>query len=170
MLTSSFRYQWSGLGLLAAALTVLTLILADCRNGWPELAPFKHPPGLSPEAIPVTKLEALWSVTQYGRLIPATTRVSAFHTMYFQPPPPPKPPTTRKIDLIYQGFYQTSSGQKQAFVKVAEGVVVGAIGARVVGDWVVDEINLRRLILKNGAAQTNLFEFNTKKQVEVPMP
>ncbi len=48
-------------------------------------------------------------------------------------------------------------------------LVVGPAGSKVVADLVVMNIALRSVTLTNSTAQTNVLEFNARKEVEVPV-
>jgi len=98
--------------------------------------------------------------------------VNPFFTRHFIPPPtpaPPPPPTTRKIDVTYQGFYQTTNGPKFAVLKVAEGIMVAKIGALVATNVYVAQASLTNVILTNLTARTNILPLNTKTEIEVPI-
>ncbi len=165
--------------LLLGGLVLLVLAVRDLGGELPNrVQPKRH--SNPPDATVLGgKIEALFSPTTYPALRPATNTVSPFYTTYFQPPPSPPaqpatpsppPPTTKKIPLTYQGVYESASGEKRAFIKVGEGVIVGPVGAKVVADLVVADIALRTLTLKNAASQTNILQFNVTKEVEVPAP
>src|SRR4051812_23848640 len=129
---------------------------------------FSSPPQ-SP--VPVARLEPLFSPGEWPKAPPDTNRVSSFYTPYFIPrqTPAPPPPTTRKIELTYQGFYQTTDGPRQAMVKMGESFLVTPIGSRVVSNLFAADVTIQALTLTNLAAQTNLLPLNIKKELEVPL-
>ena len=58
---------------------------------------------------------------------PASKSLNPFFTRYFVPVPSPATrPTTRKIEVTYQGFYQTGDGPKHAIFKLAERFMVAS--------------------------------------------
>lgn len=167
--------------LLLGALVLVVLVASDLGGELPDRAGLKTRPNPTDATVLVRKIEALFAPATLKRLRPATNGISPFHTTHFQPlaPPPPKTPeptptppkpATKKIQLTYQGVYQTAAGEKKAFVKVGDGLVVGTVGAKVVADWAVADIALRTLTLKNASSQTNILEFNLPKEIEVPNP
>jgi hypothetical protein len=116
----------------------------------------------------VAGIDALFAATVPAQLAPPPKTLNPFYTTYYQPPPS-KPPTTRKVGLTYQGFFETTGGQKQAFLKVDDQLFVGPVGAKVVADLVVNNIALRTMTLTNSAAKTNVLEFNARQELEVPV-
>ncbi len=83
--------------------------------------------------------------------------------------PPPPPPTTRKIEVTYQGFYQTGDGPKQTIFKLGEAFLVAPIGARIATNLFIAEATMQALTLTNLAAQTNILPLNAKKELVVPI-
>ena len=170
--------RWFSATVLIGTLVLLTLAAFDLGGDLQNHAELKRRANPPDATVLVGKIEALFSPATLVALRPATNGVNAFYTTHFQPPPtPPKPadptpppPAPKKIQLTYQGVYQTAAGEKKAFVKVGDGLFVGPVGAKVAADLVVADITVRTLVLKNAAAQTNILEFNVKKDVEVPAP
>ena len=169
------------IALLLGALVLVVLAASDLGGELPNRAELETHPNPTDATVLARKIEALFAPATMKALRPATNGVSPFYTTHFQPlaPPPPKtpeptptPPKPAKIkmQLIYQGVYQTAAGEKKAFVKVGDGLVVGTVGAKVMADWAVADIALRTLTLKNAGSQTNILEFNVPKEIEVPNP
>ncbi len=164
--------------LLIAAATLLVFAITDLGGNLPDRAEIKrqnHPPDFTNV---VEKIEGLFATETLTALRPVTNAVNPFYTTHFQPPPAPAPApvaptpppaTTKKVSIVYQGVYETAAGVKKAFIKVDQQLVVGDLGAKVVADWVVDAIDRRTLTLKNAASETNMFQFNVAKEVEIPI-
>ena len=176
MFNSVAKNQWLAAFLPSGLLVLLVPICADLGGALPEPPTARPRTALTPPVRPVAKIAELFSAASLGRLAPSTNAANPFYTTYFQPPPPPPPPpvapkpTTRKISLVYQGFYQTAAGLKKAFVQADDRLLVEAVGNPIIGDLVVIDIGLRALTLKNSAARTNVLEFNIKQEVEIPAP
>ena len=96
------------------------------------------------------------------------TAPNPFYTRYFVPPPSPIPPSTRKIEVTYQGFYETDGGPKCAVLKLGDAFVVSRVGASVATNVFVADATLQTLTLTNPAAQTTVLPLNVKKEIEVP--
>ena len=97
-----------------------------------------------------------------------TNSANPFYTRYFVPLPSPAP-TTRKIELTYQGFYQTADGPKCAILKLGEGFVMSRVGTSVATNVFVADATLQSLTLTNREAQATLLPLNVKKEIEVPV-
>ena len=115
-------------------------------------------------------LRAIFSPSALPRLKAGTNTVNPFFTTYFRPPAPPPPVTTRRIELSYQGYFQTPNGAKQAYVMVGTNLVVGPSGTKLVADLSVADFNLTALTIKRGQTQEIVVPFRVKKEQEVPLP
>jgi hypothetical protein len=120
------------------------------------------------EPAPVGGLERLFSPDAWPKSLVDTNRLNPFFTRYFIPPAPP-PPTTRKIEVTYQGFYQTGDGPKNTMFKLGEAYQVAPIGARIATNLFIADATMQALTLTNLAAQTNILPLSTKKELEVPI-
>ena len=120
---------------------------------------------------PVARLEPLLAAGPWTNSFAQSNLVNPFFTRYFIPPPAPPPaaPTTRKIELTYQGFYQTGSDIPQALLKMGTDFVVKPIGATLASNLFVAEANLLQLVLTNLSGATNILSLNTQKVIEVPI-
>jgi hypothetical protein len=168
MLKGLQRDRWLATLLLVGLLILLFLVLRDYGVGLPQ---FPIPARRSESAlIPITenRLEELLTPSAVPTLH-TTNLNNPFFTAHFQPPKPPAP-TTRKVNMTYQGFFQTTDGDKYAFVRVDDTDVTIARGRPIVADLHVAEINVRTLVLTNTASRTNVLEFNQTVPVEVPTP
>lgn len=119
----------------------------------------------------IDKIESLLQSGAWPRLQTGASAVNPFFTTHFlppPPPPPPKPPATRKVEVMFQGFFETAEGRKHAFIKVGENLQFGPEGMQIVADLAIKEIGLRTLTLTNRAAQATVLEFNQKQTLEVP--
>ena len=151
----------------------LTLYLAATSLGgktpqFGESDSFSTPPQ-SPA--PVARLEPLWSAGPWTNSFARTNLVDPFFTRHFIPPPPPPPaaPTTRKMELTYQGFYQTGDSAKQAMIKLGDTFLVTPIGGTLATNLFVGDATMLQLLLTNLSGQTNILSLNTQKVIEVPI-
>lgn len=162
--------------LLISALVLLVMVALELGGNLPVRSALKGRRDSTDVPKLVQRMEALFSPATLTALHPATNSASPFYTSYFQPATPapaakPAPaPAAKKIQLTFQGVYQTSGGEKKAFVKVGNDLVVGSVGAKVFADWTIADIALRTLTLKNAAAQTNVLEFDVSKEFDLPKP
>lgn len=104
--------------------------------------------------------------------VPLTNDRNPFFTLAIQPaapsPPPPPPPATRRIEVTYRGFMETSAGVRRALVQVDAAQVLGGLGENIVADYAAMEIALRHMILTNGGGQSVRLEFSKAQTIEVP--
>lgn len=118
---------------------------------------------------PVAALERLFSQGLRPPPLKDTNAFNPFVTHYFVPPAPPPPPTTRKIEVTYQGFYQTGEGQKQTIFRLGDAYVVAPVGASVVTNLIIAEATMQAMTLTNLEAQTNIVPLNVKREIVVPI-
>jgi hypothetical protein len=158
-------------GCLAGLFILLALALAGLRGKRPvyqELASLPAPPQ-SPA--PVGSLERLFSPGAWPKPLAASNAVSAFYTTHFIPPPAPAPPapTTRRIELVYHGFFEAGAGPKTVIVRMGDAFLNAPLGSRLTANLYAAEASMASLVLTNPAAATNLLKLNTKKEIEVPI-
>ena len=118
--------------------------------------------------MPVASLERLFSLGIWPKSLTNTNRLDPFVTRYFIPPVAP-PPTTRKIEVTYQGFYQTNGGPKNTIFKLGDAYLVAPIGTRIATNLFIADATMQTLTLTNLAAQTNVLSLNTNKEIIVPI-
>jgi hypothetical protein len=115
------------------------------------------------------QIEETFSTGFYKDFKPARNMSNPFYSIPFVPPPPPDPPTTKPVDLLYQGYFVSSQGEKKAYVLVGDQLVIGAIGSKVVAQYSMSGISPGALLLKDGAGKDLTVNFNIKTQVVVPI-
>jgi hypothetical protein len=167
------RSRWFSFLIHAGLWVLLYLALTNLGGKAPvyrEGAFMSSPPQT---IVPVAKMDSLFSSALLLKAINTPTNCpNPFFTRYFVPPPtpvPPPPPTTRKLEVTYQGFYQTADGPKHAVLNLAGGLMVARVGALVATNVYVADANMQQVVLTNTAAQTNVLTLNTKKEIEVPI-
>ena len=115
-------------------------------------------------SVPVAGLERLFSPGIWPQSLIDTNRLNPFST------PAPPPSTTRKIEVTYQGFYQTGDAPKHIIFKLGDAFKVATVGARIATNIFIAEATMQAMILTNLSAQTNILPLNTKKEIVVPIP
>ena len=168
-ITKAMRSRWLAAGVHAGLWLVLFLAVThlggkafDSREADSSANPPQSP-------VPVARLELLFSPAVWPKTLAETNTLNPFATRQFMPAQTP-PATTRKIELTYQGFYQTGDGPKHAIFKLGDAFMAAPMGARVATNLFVAEATMQALTLTNQAAQTNLLPLNVKKEIEIPIP
>ncbi len=154
------------LAVLAVLTGLLGLTVWNLGGRLPELKPLGNGPGRPGEDWPTSaQVDAWFALPALTALTATSNAPNPFFTRYFQPPPPP---TTRPVALTYQGYLDSSAGERRAFLQVNDAVRPFTAGARVVADHHVHRIERRSVILTNAAGATNVLEFNVTKILQVP--
>jgi hypothetical protein len=173
MLSEILRSRWFAASVHAGLWLLLILIVSGIGGNHPPYG--EAPPNSTAVtvAVPVAQLENLFTSTNRPQLVLDATNLNPFLTSYFLPrtPPPPPPPTTRKIELTYQGFYQTGDSPKRALI-LFDGTLVGIpLGDSVATNLFVANVTMTNLTLTNSAivGQSNILVLNTKKELEIPI-
>lgn len=161
------RSYWMAALLIAATGLVAVLLVSDLRDAPAELPRFA--PAAAGAVLGPTNpdLPALFSAAALTNAVGVSTAQVPFVTTYFQPPPPPPPRKTRKVKLTYNGFFETATGQKRAYVLVNDALAVLPPGAPVVADLMISNILRTELTLQQ-ATQTVTIPFRGSKEMEVP--
>ena len=116
-------------------------------------------------------LEKLFAPANWPKQLVDSAGQNAFATLHFIPPvvPAPPPPTTRRIELTYQGYYQTSAGPRRVMLRFGDAMVNIPVGSSVVTNLFVADAAFQTLTLTNNTGQTNVLALNVKKEIEVPL-
>ena len=173
MLSETLRSRWFSGCVHAALWLLLLLILTGIGGTRPHFQEATPDPAAVIAPVPVAKLDGLFTSGPQTNSSANTTGLDPFITSHFMPrtPPPPPPPTTRKIELTYQGFYQTGNDPKRALIQF-DGALVGIpVGQNVATNLVVASVTATNLTLTNSAiiGQSNVLVLNTKKEIEIPI-
>lgn len=96
-----------------------------------------------------------------------------FFTDYFMPPPeplPPPKPTTKEVTILFQGWFESSQEQLQAFVildgKKAKGGVKDTIGENII----IEAIESGQLIVKSTDEIQHAIPFSKSTKITIPLP
>ena len=167
------RSRWLS-WMIHAGLWILLYLSATRLGGKASIFHESQAPSSSAQQVivPMAKLDQLFSSPTIMRSVTTATNLpTPFFTRFFVPTPqvPPPAPTTRKLEVIYQGFYQTEEGPRYAVFNLAGGLMVAKIGGLVATNVYVAAANLQTAVLTNTTAQTNTLTLNTKKEIEVPI-
>jgi hypothetical protein len=160
-----------GIGVHISLWGLLALVLIKIGGKTPDFHDSDSLAAPPQSLVPVAKLGSLFTSSQWPGSLPAAEGSSPFFTRYFVPvpSPAPPPPTTKKIEVIYQGYFQAEGSSKNAIVKLADTFKVVPIGGALATNYYVSEADLQTLTLTNPASQTTLLPLNAKKEIEVPV-
>jgi hypothetical protein len=164
----TIRSRWFAGCVHAGLWLLLYLAVTHLGGRVPEVRDANAAAAALQSPAPVGGLERLFAPEAWPRSLVDTNALNPFFTRYFVPPAPP-PPTTRKIEVTYQGFYQTGEGPKHTMFKLGEAYQVAPIGARIATNLFIADATMQALTLTNPAAQTNILPLNVKKELEVPI-
>jgi hypothetical protein len=164
MLGALERTIWFSALLLLGLVVFLLAVLFGLGGRLPELKPLPRA-GASGSPFPAAPLPQSFASSAVPSLAVPTNVINPFFTLYFQPPPPPP---TKKVPLLYLGCVESSAHVVRAYVRVGEALRILPLGEKVIADHAIKDITLKALVLTNAAGQTNVFEFNAAKPIEVP--
>lgn len=143
--------NWSLLPVAAGLLALLALCLGQLR----QPVGIEPSPGPTHTNLPIhpaaDRTRQFFEWPSRVEWLPLTNAGNPFFTLAIQPPPPPKPPApppaTRKVDLTYRGYLQTSAGIRRAVVQVADTQVLARLGENVIASFNATEIQPNHLLL-----------------------
>ena len=160
--------RWFVTGLHACLWLLLYLAVTGLRGKAPDFHEADAAANSPQSPAPVAGLEDLFSPGLWPKSFIETNSLNPFFTRYFAPPTPP-PPTTRKIEVTYQGFYQTGDGLKSTIFKLGDAYGVAPVGTSIATDLFVAEATVQAMTLTNLTAQTNIVPLNEKREIIVPI-
>jgi len=159
-------------GLVALALLLLVLVVRDLGGELPTLPRFVPSATVGTVGPTDSRLVQLFAPAALTAVAPATNLPPPFTTAYFQPPPPPPPnpnvKKTRKVTLTYNGFFETSTGEKRAYVVVGGAMAMLPLGAPVISDLMLSNIQRAQLTLRRAVTQEVVVPFRGSTEIEVP--
>jgi hypothetical protein len=168
MLNQTLKSRWFATGVHIGLWTLLAVALIRLGSASPPYLETTSHTSPAQNPVPVARLDHLFDSVPGTKPAPALDGQSAFATTYFVPPAPPIP-TTRKVEITYQGFYQTGADPRRVFLKMDDALLVSTIGAQIATNLFVAEAAMQTLTLTNSAAEINVLKLNEKKVVEVPI-
>ena len=169
MLKDILRSRWFSTALHAGLWLLLVLAAAGLGGRRPGYADVETG-GTSLSVVPVGKVEKLFAPANQPRQVFDSALQSSFATLHFTPPVVPVPvPTTRRLDVIYQGYYQSAGGPLRAMLRAGDLLVSVPVGGMVVTNLWVAEATFQTMTLTNSAGQTNVLKMNAKQEVHVPL-
>ena len=173
MLSETLRSRWFSGCVLAGLVLLLLLVITGIGGKRPFFWEARPNPAAVTAPVPVAKLENLFTAANRPKPTGDATSLNPFITSHFIPQtaPPPPSPTTRKIELTYQGFYQTGDSPKRAMIRFSDALVAIPVGGSVATNLFVASVTATNLTLTNSAVagQSNVLALNTKKEIEIPI-
>jgi hypothetical protein len=165
------RHRWFAITVQIGLWFVLYLALTHLGGKAPDFRVADSSSPLTPGPVPVANMASLFSSAQWANPVSLTNIPSPFWTTHFVPvaSPTPPPPTTRKVEVTYQGFFETDDTTKHIIAKVGTNYVSAVIGAPITTNLFVADATLQNLMLTNHVSQTNLILLNAKQEIEVPI-
>jgi hypothetical protein len=168
IIKKALRNRWFVVAVHAGLWFLLYLALTHLGGKAPDFREAEAVANPPQSPAPVAGLERLFLPGIWPKALVQTNLLNPFFTTNFIPPPPP-PPTTRKIQVAYQGYYQTAAGAKNAIFRVDNLIMVAPIGTRITNDTFIADVTLPLLILTNAAGQTNTVGWNTNREIIIPI-
>jgi len=170
MLKETLRSRWFSAGLHAGLWLLFVMVVAGLGGRRPQFTETDADPLAIQKPVPVAKLELLFAPDNWPKHVVDSASQNVFATLHFKPPVVPvPPPTTRRVELTYQGYYQSGDGPQRTMLRMGDAMVAVPVGAVVVSNLWVASAGFKTLTLTNSAGQTNVLAVNVKQNVEVPL-
>jgi hypothetical protein len=171
-LIQTLRSRWFAIVVHAGLWLLVYLAVTRLDGSTSEYREVRAAADAGQSQLPFTRSNGLFAADQYPKPLALTNLPDPFITRYFVPPPkpaPPPPPTTRKIEVVYLGYYQTADAPQDAILKVEDAFVIARPGRPIATNWFIARPTMQSLLLTNLTAQTNLLLLNVKKEIEIPI-
>jgi hypothetical protein len=171
-LMQTLRSRSFAIGVQAVLWLLLALLITKVGGKAPVYGEADAVPLPLQSLAPIARLSSLFEPGQGAPPLATSEGSSPFFTRFFVPipSPAPPPPTTRKIEVTYQGYYQTTDGPRNAVLKIADAFVVIPVGGMVATNFYIGDAGMQSLTLTNPVAAPTLLPLNAKKVIEVPIP
>ena len=164
-------YQWVSVGVMIV--TLLMTFLAAMRLGGdlPDLPQIrsssqvasKHPfqTLVNRQGLPMIKG---WPAMK--------NEANPFFTDFFKPAPKPAPPpkpTMKQVKLLYQGWFESSGKELEAFVIIDNKKISAGISGDLSPEFTLLEINSEFILLKSKDDKVHRIPFNKLTPLEIPI-
>ena len=171
MLSETLRSRWFSACLHAGLWLLLVMTVAGLGGRHARFSEADADPIAVQKPVPVAKLDQLYVTTNRVTRIIDPASQAPFATAHFIPAvaPTPPPPTTRRVEITYQGYFQTTDGPLKTMLRLGDVFVTVPVGGVVVSNLWVASAAFKTLTLTNSAGQTNVVEVNAKQVLEVPL-
>ena len=164
-------YQWVSVGVMIV--TLLMTFLAAMRLGGdlPDL------PQIRPSSQVASKHPFQTLVNRPGLPLikswPAMkNEANPFFTDFFKPAPKPAPPpkpTMKQVELLYQGWFESSGKELEAFVTIDNKKLSAGISGDLSPEFTLLEINSEFILLKSKDDKEHRIPFNKLTSLEIPI-
>ncbi len=170
-LAQIIRSRWFAITVHLGLWAILYVAVTRLGGTLPDIHLAEATTAPNPNPVPAAAMTTLFSPGQWSNPNGVTNLANPFFTTYFVPPASPTPPapTTQKVEVTYQGFYETGDTVKHIVTKVGKLFVVAVIGAPITTNLFIADASMQSLLLTNHVAETNLLPLNTKRELEVPL-
>lgn len=170
MLNETLRSRWFSAALHGGLWLLLLLAVMGIGGRRPQFSETEADTAALHTPVPVAKMEKLFALDNLPKQVVSADSQNAFATSYFLPPSIPVVPLTmRRVELTYQGYFETIGTPRRALMRFGDQLVSIPVGQLIVSNLGVSEAAFQTLTLTNIAGQTNLLKVNTKQEVEVPL-
>jgi hypothetical protein len=172
-MTSPFLQSLRSRGFATAAQVglwvLLYLVVRHLGGSMPDFHETTGAASAPQPLVPIARFDAVTAAAPVS--LPGSNVVDPFYTLYFVPPAPtPVPaPTTRKIEVTYQGYYETGAGAREAMLKVGDAFLIARPGGLLATNLYVAAAGMQSVLLTNSAGKTNLLQVNKPQTLEVPL-
>jgi hypothetical protein len=172
MFVQTLRSRWLAGVIHAGLWLMLYLTVIHMSGSRTDIFEYLGPSAPPQSPAPVARLASLFAPGTFQHKFAGTNALDPFYTRNFVPPPapaPPPPPTTKKIPIIYQGFYFTEAGPQKVIFKMSDLFVTIPIGAQVATNIFLSNADALSMTLTNVNGQTNILKLNKAGEIEVPI-
>ena len=171
ILTHTLRSRWLATLAHAGLWLLLYLAVTGLKGRTPIYGDWSSRVGGLQSLFPDKSWDGFFSPKDLSAQLVATNLPSPFFTRHFikETAPAPPPPTTRKIELTYQGFWQTAEGPQETIVRLGDSFLITPVGSNLTANLFAADATMQALTITNSTGQTNLMPLNLKRELEVPI-
>lgn len=166
------RHRWISLSVIITGLLMAALAGMKLGGDLPELVQLRTPDDGTSE----TPFPALMNRPNPTDIVKGPKMMGAdnpFYTDFFQPPPKPAPPpkpTMKTVKVVYQGWFESSSGEIEAFVSIDGKATKGAVNEALGADLQLLEIHSDYIRIKSKDDQEHKVRFSQTASLKIPIP
>ncbi len=95
-----------------------------------------------------------------------------FYTDFFKPAPKPEPPpkpTMKEVKVLYQGWFESSDKETEAFITIDDKKFSGTIDSKLSSEFTLLEIHSDYIRLKSNDDQEHRVPFSKSTPLKIPI-
>ena len=168
------RHRWISITVVVVGLVVAVLAGLRLGGDLPALPPIT-PSAQQTQKHPFDALLLRPAIARQDAEPSMMNESNPFYTDFFKPPPQPSPappppkPTMKEVEVLFQGWFESSSKEVEAFVSVGGERQIGSVDSALGDDLLLLEIHPDYIRVQSQDEKEHEIPFNKVVKLNIPL-